>query len=215
MQRGRNPEHRICVPDESEYEQLLHFTCEQFLAGSVLHQNVRIEPEDYIRYMRNAFYRMAECGIVLCAKSETDSTLAGCLLAGDFLDEPAVSDTTPQLLEHISALLLALEQRYISDRTIEPGEVLKIDIAVVAPQARGLGLYKQMRLKAQEIGSERGFRHVLGELSSGAAQQLCVHKLGHQVLSEIMFDSFEHRGEYPFAHIQQPPSIQLVQGACR
>ena len=86
-----------------------------------------------------------------------------------------------------------------------------VDLAVVKRQASGLGIYRQLREAAKQMAKIAGFKYVAGELSSPVTQHVCVNRMGHKVIAEIDYASFKYGGNYPFADINQPASIQLVE----
>jgi len=199
----------------SDFDRALHFTCEHFVSGSVLHNSSGVSLKDYIVYLRNAFYDMANSGIALVATNPDTDEITGCLLAHDILAKVTPPEISLPELDPLNALLHSLEAPYIKSAKITQGDVLKVDIAVVAPHARGRGIYEQLRPSAQEAAAMAGYRRVVGELSSKATQSLCVGKWKQRVLNEIEYAQFEYKNRLPFAHIREPVSIQLVEGDCR
>lgn len=198
--------------------ELVSFVCAEFLAGSVLHRALDISLPEYSHYMAEPICALLQQENSFVAIDEADQTVAGCILAGDFrpteTDQQVHDKPVPEFARPINALLNSLEQQYESQRPLNSTQAtLLVDIAVVAPRARGQGLYTRLREAVHKRALQRGYTSVVGELSSVATQHLCVEKLGHRVICEIPYRSFEFDGQYPFASIKEPASIQLVEGA--
>jgi hypothetical protein len=196
----------------------LQFVCKEFVTESVVHRALSIEYGPYLEYMDEPFTAMAADGLSFVAVEDNSDTLVGCLLAGDFNKTYPNTTAVPDALAPVKGLLSALEKAYRTDqqgveRTARLGDILLVDIATVATRARQQGLYRQLRLAAQSAAKTKGFNRVIGELSSMPTQRFCIEKLGHRVVSEVHYASFRFNGVYPFAAIEQPPSIQLVEGA--
>lgn len=88
-----------------------------------------------------------------------------------------------------------------------------VDMAVVAPQFRGTGMYQTLRKKAQNNAKALGYAYVAGELSSAATQHVVTQRMGHEKISEVRFDTFEHKAQRPFASVTAPTSLILTLGA--
>ncbi|MEM7292239.1 MAG: hypothetical protein AAF420_02430 [Pseudomonadota bacterium] len=87
-----------------------------------------------------------------------------------------------------------------------------VDLAVVAREAGGRGVYKNLRLQAQTLAKIEGFETCVGELSSAATQHVLMNKFGHRVVAEVEFAEFEFDGKKPFASISDPTSIVMAEG---
>ncbi len=207
----------IQAANQASHEEILALVCTEFLAGSVLHRALTVSESEYASYMADPIRSLVaqECSFVAFDKSTR--VMVACILAGDFqppapqLQLPSVA--LPAFAEPINALLSSLEQQYVRCRTSESLQsTLLVDIAVVAPLWRGQGLYAQLRDAVHQCAHKRGYSRVVGELSSAATQHLCIEKLGHKVICEIAYKSFQFGGSYPFASIDNPSSIQLVEG---
>lgn len=89
--------------------------------------------------------------------------------------------------------------------------VVLVDVAVVSAQARNRGVYTQLRQAIHQRAKELGYRYVVGQLSSEATQALCTIRLGHEVVSEIAYETYLFEGRFPFADVKRPRTIQMVQ----
>lgn len=188
----------------------LSLLCDVFVAGSSLHAALGLEAADYQHYLRPLFAAELEQELSLVARSEADGRVMGCLLACDYTKQ-AAHPQPPEQLQPLRALLAELEKRYRQHRDPQPGQALLVDMAAVATDASGQGVYQALRLAAHERGRAAGFRYAVGELSSSATQHVCVERLGQQVIAELRFDNFEYAGTFPFANISAPATLQLVE----
>ena len=204
---------QITPLDESRINDACQFVCEEFVANSALHQATNVVLDDYLSYMRVPFLATARENLSFIATNSLTGALVACLLAGEFRPAMPTPAPVPEGVKPIKALLLQLEQNYWQQRPYASGAVLLVDIAVVSNSVRRQGVYTKLRHAVHQAGIARGYGHVVGELSSAATQHLCVHKLGHKILSEIEYRSFSYNGTQPFESIQEPKSIQLVEGA--
>ena len=183
-----------------------------FVAGSTLHQALGITLEAYRTYLHNGFQQMVQEGLSVVAQDKKTGEVLGCLIVTDF--HAHLHPTPPQdaAFSPLAALTAALVAKYRTQRSIDPGEVILVDMGAVSPAARGLGLYKSMRQAAHQRAQTRGFTHVVGELSSAATQAYVLGHLGHQNIAEVPFQSFEHNGTHPFYRITDPQCLVLAEG---
>jgi hypothetical protein len=207
----------------ADAEQALQFACREFVTESPVHRVVGVAYDEYLSYLRAPFMTMAAEGLSFVAVDTESAELAGCVLAGDFCpetnaplseelqyDEP--HDEVPESMRAIKALLNELERPYKQSVSNSSDEILIVDIAAVNRAARGQGLYRRLRLSAQGAAKERGFSRVVGELSSAATQRFCVEKLGHKIINEVAYKTFRFNDTLPFASIEHPSTLQLVEG---
>ncbi len=195
-----------CVPE------LVAYVCKRFITDSVLHQVLDITLDQYKAYMQDPIRSTIKYGITLLARSTLDSSLCGCILAAEFESADTAHESVPECVAPIAALLRELESVYLSSKQSAKEKVLLVDIAVVNPEFRGQGIYTELRQEVHKQALDKGYTRVIGELSSAPTQHLCVNKLGHSVINEISYNAFEYQGAYPFAAIEQPKTIQLVEG---
>ncbi len=193
-------------------EQALDFVCREFISGSVLHRAAGIEYDQYIEYMRQPFNAMVDEDISFIAIEKESDAIVGCLVAGDFALHTSEVQTVPEFIKPVAALLAELEKPYRKTRMPQLGSVLVVDLAVVSNRVKGQGIYTRLRGLAHDVGRDKGFEFVVGELSSLATQKMCVGKMGHRIMSEIFYDTFSYNGAFPFCDIDEPKSIQLVEG---
>lgn len=198
---------------DQRYSETLDFVCREFVAGSVLHRVSGISPNEYSDYLRTSFHATVMQGLSFIAVEEPGKRIDGCIMAGEFSPDNAEQSAVPDKFKPMNALLSELESVYRKQRVIVPGAFLLVDIAVVSSSARGGGIYTRMRETVQLRGKDRGYRYVIGELSSAATQYLCREKMGHRLIAEINYRSFQYQGTFPFAAIEDPPSIQLLEGS--
>lgn len=182
-----------------------------FAASSTLHRALGTDLETYRAYLKPDFKAMIDEGLSVCARDSSGEML-GCTIVIDFhgpLHEPPSEHPT---FASISALMSALGAEYIRKVAISPGEVILVDMGAVAPHAGGGGIYQAMRAEVQRIAVGRGFKRVVGELSSAATQHVVLNRLGHRKIAEIAFADFEFAGERPFRSVSDPPSVILAEG---
>lgn len=183
----------------------------EFSVSSPLHQATAVTPQEYQDYLSKNWQSYAFGGPVnsLGAFSSLDNRLLGCLIATRFPVSFVQLDLLPKKQKPIAALLQALELQYLQCNDYSTDSLL-VDLAVVAKNQRGCGIYQQLRTAFHEAAALAGYNTVYGELSSAATQHVCVSKLGHQVVAEIHYADFQYDGRKPFASIEDPCSIQLV-----
>ena len=185
---------------------------EVFQRQSTLHRALGIGLEEYRAYLRPSFHSMTDEALSLVAVD--NGKTVGCLIATDFHGADQNGETPPPF-DAFSAMADSLGSLYRNHRRFGPGEVVLVDMAVVAPTASGQGLYRTFRAKAEALAQKRGFQYVVGELSSAATQHVVIDKLGHRKIAEIDFQTFRHRDKYPFRAITSPPSLILAEGNLR
>ena len=183
-----------------------------FVANSTLHRALGIELDEYRAYLRPSFDAMVLEGLSVVAIDQNSSEVAGCLIASDFHQHLYASTLSVGKLRPLAALTSALCSQYRKVRTTKPGEVVLIDMGAVSGIAAGKGIYQKMRNAAQLIAWEKGYKRVVGELSSAATQHVVLERLGHQKVAEVRFTGFEVDGGYPFSSITDPESIVLAEG---
>jgi len=118
--------------------------------------------------------------------------VVGCIVACDYKLQAQNLAPIPDKLKPINAILNSLDNIYRKSRELQLGQCLLVDMAVVAPHARGHGIYKKLRDAIHQIGREAGFSYVVGELSSAATQHLCINRFNHKVCAEIEYSSFNY-----------------------
>lgn len=182
-----------------------------FVESSTLHRALGIGLDEYRAYLRAPFAAMVGEGLSVVAVERKTGAICGCLVAADF-ESAASAIAPPARLAPLAALTAAMAARYRALRTPRPGEAVLVDMAAVPRAAAGRGLYRRMRLAAQDIARERGYRAIVGELSSPATQYVVLGEMGHGRIAEIPFATFETGGAYPFRAIADPPALVLAEG---
>lgn len=184
-----------------------------FVESSVLHVAVDISLEDYREYIFASFESVRQQGLSLAATDRSTGKVVGVLVACDYLVRGSSPALVPEPMKPVNALLQQLEALYLKDRLLKNGESMLVDMAVVDPVLRGCGVYTRLRQAIHDVGRKAGFKNVVGELSSAATQHLCVNRFGHTILGEVKFKQFKYAEQYPFASIQKPAAIVVVEGS--
>ena len=176
------------------------------MQGSTLHKALGVDLSTYRKNLRPSFEAMVAQGLSFLAMD--GDRCIGAIIATDLLD--TITETpadTP-----VAALTQSLTQTYLATRSPARGEALLVDMAAVHPDAQGLGVYPALRAALHDAARQKGWRYVVGELSSPATQAVVLGKMGHTKMAEIAFKDFEWNGTRPFAAITSPPSIILAEG---
>lgn len=210
---------KIVTPGSHQLDAAFDLLTRVFIDSSPPHQALNISLAEYRDYLAPSFFSMAQRGLTLLAVDNCDNLL-GCVIAGDYhASVDAATDEQCQRLAGfrkmapLRALLAALECEYLKHTTVVPGVTMLVDMAAVAPRARAQGVYLSLRSQLHGCGREAGFSKVAGELSSAATQHVCVNRFGHRVIAEITYRQFQFNGARPFAQLQDPTSIVMVEGA--
>jgi len=101
---------------------------------------------------------------------------------------------------------------YRHRRHIVAGEVALVDMAAVNPIYAGQGGYRALRMALAAHAYDRGYRYVVGELSSTVTQRLVLDQLHHKNRAELVLADFIYDGKRPFAAIPTPAKIILAEG---
>ncbi len=182
------------------------------MRGSTLHRALNIGLEDYRAYLWPSFQSMISEGLSVVAVDSANDQILGCLIVTAFNPETSMTSEVPQPFLPLVALTSELVARYQSKRSRSQGEAVLVDMGAVAPHAAGQGVYKAMRLEVDQIARDRGYRVILGELSSAATQHVVLDLVGHRAVAEVAFSSFIVDGVRPFAGISEPASIVMSEG---
>ncbi len=192
---------QLLASDTDEVTALLG---QHFVTESVLHTALGVDPCAWQSTLQ-ADLDIAVSEACSVVAESANGALVGCVLAWTCAQATPISDHSSDPLR---ALLAALRRGATPPRD----NTLHVDMAVVAPDKRGAGLYRRMRETVHNRASAKGFDWVRGELSSAATQMVCRANFGHKLLHEIAFASFTWHSESPFSGIESPPTIQLVEG---
>ncbi|WP_146345186.1 hypothetical protein [Falsiphaeobacter marinintestinus] len=183
-----------------------------FIDASTLHRVLGVDVDIYREYLRAPFQQMIEQGLSVAAIDTATDKMVGCLILSDYVCQPSADVARFPTFLPLSALAGELDQQYRAKRTLAPGQAALVDMGAVSPDAGGSGIYQMLRSKAHKIAREKGFRWIIGELSSAATQHVILTRLGHKKMAEVRFDSFQINGRCPFRKITEPPSIILAEG---
>ncbi len=198
--------------DSARLEQAFELSTQVFIEASSLHKALGIGLAQYQCYLRKPFENMVAEGLSLAAIDSDSDALLGCLIVTDFASQSATMAECPDDIAPIVALTSELAQQYATKRQLSPSEAILVDMGAVSSIARGTGVYKQMRRAINSVAKQKGFRWVLGELSSSATQHVVIKQMKHRIMAEVGFQSFVFNGELPFKTIKEPPSIILTEG---
>lgn len=200
------------------FEDAFMLASDIFAAGSTLHVALGVGRDDYRDYLRPGFFAMLADGLSIGAIDQNTGRLVGVLIAADFHksvlgETPALAQPIDPRLQPIKALSATLEGVYLRQRPSKPGETALVDMAAIAPSARGNGLYRRLRHYFARHAGRLGYHYVIGELSSSATQKVVLEDLGHRQCAAIAFADFQYDGGFPFQSITAPSHIILAEGA--
>ena len=194
--------------DSSIAEDAFLFVSAVFATRSTLHRAINIEIDVYRDYLKASYQQAIDQGLSIVAVDESEKDICGVLIAKDIF---ASDRTTPVLqvkkLLPITKLSQKLDEIYFAQRQITVGDAVLVDMAAVSQHHGGLDIYKDMRLKAHTMAAQKGFKFVIGQLSSQRTQKIVLSELGHRNCGEIAFSQFTCDGRRPFASIKNPKSI--------
>ena len=199
--------------DNSIAEDAFLFVSEVFAKRSTLHRAINIEIDLYRNYLKAGYQQAIDQGLSIVAVDESEQEICGVLIAKDIVAKDImVSDTTTLPLQAkkllpITKLSQKLDEIYFAQRQINLGDAVLVDMAAVSQHHGGLNIYKDMRLKAHSIAAQKGFKFVIGQLSSPKTQEIILSELGNRNCGEIVFSEFTCDGRHPFASIKNPKSI--------
>ena len=184
------------------------FVSAVFATRSTLHRAINIEIDVYRDYLKASYQQAIDQGLSIVAVDESEKDICGVLIAKDIV----IPDRTTQVLQvkkllPITKLSQKLDEIYFVQRQITFGDAMLVDIAAVSQHHGGLDIYKDMRLEAHAMAAQKGFKFVIGQLSSPKTQEIILSELGHRNYGEIVFSAFTCDGRYPFASIKNPQSI--------
>jgi len=204
---------RVIPLNQSHSEECLSLVTDHFCKQSTLHIATNVSSTELRDYLSQYWHRYACKGPInsLVAISDDDEEVLGCIIARRFPTLVASLSNLPDKQQRITALLQALEAQFL-EQSDSTARSLLVDLAVVKQSASNQGIYQNLRVEMQRNAADAGFEKIYGELSSAAAQHVCVEKLKHKVVSEIFYQNFTFNEGRPFASIDTPKSIQLVEG---
>ena len=194
--------------DNSIAEDAFLFLSAVFATRSTLHRAINIEIDVYRDYLKASYQQAIDQGLSIVAVDESEKDICGVLIAKDII----ASDKTTRVLQvkkllPITKLSQKLDEIYFAQRQITVGDAVLVDMAAVSQHHGGLDIYKDMRLKAHAMAAQKGFKFVIGQLSSQRTQKIILSELGHRNCGEIAFSQFTCDGRRPFASIKNPKSI--------
>lgn len=198
--------------DEGSLQPAFDLAIRVFAGASTLHRALNAGLDEYRDHLRGPFRSTIGEGLSVVAIERGSGDLVGCLIATDYRNHTTGGAGEPLDFGPISALSAALFRQYRRQRTVGSGEVVLVDMAAVAKDAHGKGVYQRMRSAAHDLARNRGYFRVVGELSSTATQHVVLDRLGHRNAAEVAFATFEYEGKRPFRSIDKPPSIILAEG---
>ncbi|MDC1120645.1 hypothetical protein OAT72_02110 [Alphaproteobacteria bacterium] len=199
--------------DNSIAEDAFLFVSEVFATRSTLHRAINIEIDVYRDYLKASYQQAIDQGLSIVAVDESEKEICGVLIAKDIIAKDIIaSNKTTRVLQvkkllPITKLSQKLDEIYYAQRQITFGDAMLVDMAAVSQHHGGLDIYKDMRLKAHTMAAQKGFKFVIGQLSSQRTQKIVLSELGHRNCGEIAFSQFTCDGRRPFASIKNPKSI--------
>ena len=194
--------------DSSIAEDAFLFASAVFATRSNLHRAINIEIDVYRDYLKASYQQAIDQGLSIVAVDESEKDICGVLIAKDII----ASDKSTRVLQvkkllPITKLSQKLDEIYFAQRQITFGDAVLVDMAAVSQHHGGLDIYRDMRLKAHTMAAQKGFKFVIGQLSSQRTQKIVLSELGHRNCGEIAFSQFTCDGRRPFASIKNPKSI--------
>ncbi len=198
--------------DAARLDAAFNLATQVFTEASTLHRALKIGLNEYREHLRHPFEMMVSEGLSIAATDNHSCDLVGCLIVTDFSNQLVEKANPSQKFAPLSALTKDLCRQYQRKRLISAADAILVDMAAVSKEAGGGGIYKQMRAAADGFARSRGFKLVIGELSSPVTQHVVLERLGHRKMAEINFAEFQYGNERPFHTIQKPPSIILSEG---
>jgi len=179
-----------------------------FAAESTLHRALNVELAAYRAYLHPSFVEMAEEGLSFIAVDPNDDSLLGCLIATDYRPGENAPIDPGSSMAPLKALSAELFRGYEPD-----APTLLVDMGAVLPEASGRGIYGAMRREIETLAAARGYRLILGALSSETTQHVVLNQMGHRAVAKVPFESFAFDGRYPFAGISRPKALILSEGS--
>jgi len=199
--------------NESHSEQCLSLVADHFCRQSTLHRAANISSSELREYLSKYWHRYACEGPIesLVAVSDDKSEALGCIIVRRFPTLIGNINNLPEKQKPVTALLQTLEAQFLEQNESSAKSIL-VDLAVVKESATCLGIYQHLRSEIHKRAAEAGYEKIYGQLSSAAAQHVCLKKLGHKVVAEVFYQDYSFNGTRPFASINAPKSIQMVEG---
>lgn len=202
------PDWHIQAMDDSTSDGLLSFVADHFTQASPLHNAVNITPAELTIQLQSHWHEYSHSAAVAPLLAITDEQIIGCIIPAPF--PTRFSTNCPDKQKPIASLLQSLETQYLSKHAPIPDSLL-VDIAAVDRRASGQGIYQILRTELHIRTKAAGYSAIYGALSSATTQHVCINKLHQRVVSEVRYSDFMLNNKRPFASIQNPPSIQLVE----
>ena len=201
----------ICRLDDRWCEAAFDLATEVFVRHSSLHLAVGATLSSYRAYVAADFCRDVLDGLSFVAIDRLSNTLIGVLLVCYFIKPASVPINDPRYAP-IAAVTRQLAAIYRHRLHIVAGEVALVDMAAVNPIYAGQGVYRALRMALVAHAYDRGYRYVVGELSSTVTQRLVLDQLHHKNCAELVLTDFIYDGKRPFAAIHTPAKIILAEG---
>jgi len=205
----------ISVLTLQDAEESLDLVSEEFAIHSPLHRALAVSGKEYREHLSPGWQKHVDERLSLVARDSQSGELTGVLVATRYPTDFSGALTASTRLAPIAELLRRLEQAHIDSEHYRPANRLLIDLAVVRDSAKRQGIYTALRSECHRVAQSAGFDRVVGELSSSETQRHCINQLGHRVLAEILYADFDFQNQRPFATIEQPRSILLVEGSLK
>ena len=148
--------------------------------------------------------------LAVLAEDASDGTIVGVAIAHDFATPmPPGLDRIGESFDQIASLLDELEASYRKHRDVQPGRCAHVFMVGVDP-ASGRGIARRLIATVAANATARGYAYAFTEATSGSSQHV-FRQLGFRELTAIPYDSFDYRGQRPFASLLTPPSVLLME----
>ena len=185
-----------------------------FANQSALHVALNTDLEEYRAYLRPTFFDDMNDGLSLVATDAKNGELLGVLIARDFLkSRPNSYLPFQEKYELIAKLFQMLETKYLQQRRLILGDALLVDMAAVLPLHTSKGIYQTLRKEISRRAKLRGYKYIIGALTSSATQKVILEKMGHRNCAQVNLSTFSDDNGRPFESIVDPEIIVLAEDA--
>ena len=198
--------------DKHLAEKAFALVSSNFANQSALHVALNTDLEEYRAYLRPTFFDDMKDGLSLVATDMTSGELLGVLVARDLMKKrPKSYLPFQEKYELISKLLCMLEAQYLQQRHLIMGDALLVDMAAVSPLHASKGIYQTLRKEISRRAKLRGYKYVIGELTSSATQKVVLEKMGHKKCAQVKLSKFSDGNRRPFETVVEPKIIMLAE----
>ncbi len=202
---------RYSILHEEDADQVAELVGRVFTDGSEpVTRELNVGADEFSRFMRSISQKFHREGLSVIARDAGTGAVVGAQLNDDMGTDLPDSGHDYQWIVPALALLEELDHSYFEDRLVEPDRYAHLFFVAVRPEYRGRRIAPQLLDLSLEIASDKGYEKVLAEATGLLSQQI-LRNAGFKRRVEILYASFEHNGTRPFHHIQDHPSILLME----